>query len=811
MGNDPTDFDADTTRSSDFPAFAAASDPPRLLKDRYLVGYELGRGGFAVTYLAIDQQVANRNVVVKILHGHRVGQPWAMKKFRDEMEALARIDHPGVVAVIDYGELAGKRPFIVMQYLHGSTLRKLLPKSGLPFEQIADIIQQTGRALTAAHKAGILHRDLKPENIMVQSRAEGADQIRLIDFGVASILDHAGVDSTTNIFGTWNYMAPEQLDGKSSEASDIYQMGVLAYEMVTGAPPIRANTPREFMDLMKQGVTVPPRDLRPELPPAADRIIMRALASQPNDRYPRAQEFGDDLARELVTGWISESTSGAASLPTRTIFAKRKSRFPLNRILALIALLVLIALGIAAWRWPRPNSAGSVAILPFQNRTGDADAAYLSTGITDSLIDDLSHIPTLHVTARGAVQRFDTPKVDALAAARALHVDRVVDGSISSRGNELRIEAELIDVRSGERLWGKTYTHEVSSMAGDVERISTELTDQLRLKLSGSLKDRLARQYRTNPESYQSYLKGRFHLNLRSGPDFKLAIDFFNRSIDANPDFAPAYAGLAYAYGLLASFGAEIGAPVPALSLEKSRSAAQHALDLDGTLDEAYTTLAAVEMQADFDWRGAEDNLRRSIALNPASAETHEQLALVMTALGRFDDSLTEVNTAQQLEPDSIGVRMAKCLILYQARRFDESLAESHKLPESEDNVALDGVAMNYWMKNMPKEAMAAIDRLPPSAPLRKPLMAAGFAKLNEMDKANGLLESGPQVDPYYFGLAYHAMGRDDVAMDRLELAYRQREFAVCFIGVDPLLDPLRSQPRFKILLANTNLSSANP
>ncbi len=217
-----------------------------LLKGRYLLGPELGRGGFAITYLAADLEVASRKVVVKVLNERRSGDSWSVKKFTSEMEALARIDHPNVVGVIDFGQSADGKPFLVMQYIPGRSLREMIPREGLPLAQVAQIIRQTGRALTAAHEAGVCHRDVKPENVMIPETADGDAQIKLIDFGLARVQTGEGDSQSSSVAGTHTYMAPEQFEGKSSVASDIYQMGVLAYELVTGIVPFRASSSRRF-------------------------------------------------------------------------------------------------------------------------------------------------------------------------------------------------------------------------------------------------------------------------------------------------------------------------------------------------------------------------------------------------------------------------------------------------------------------------------------------------------------------------------------------------------------------------------------
>jgi formylglycine-generating enzyme required for sulfatase activity/serine/threonine protein kinase len=273
-----------------------------LVKDRYLVQKKLGQGGFAVTYLASDTHLDSRPVVIKILLEHRSDDAWVLKKFRQEAQALARLDHPGIVAALDWGELPDGKPFLVMQFVKGVTLRQEITLRGMPLERAAHIVRQLGQALTAAHECGICHRDVKPENIMLQSFGEFEEQAKLLDFGIASVRDPVAPTSggSTTISGSLGYMAPEQFEGKSSPSSDVYALGVVAYEMVTGRQPFNADSLAQLVALQLQGVKIKPQDLRPSLPKAAQECILKALSRDPEGRYGRARDFGEALARALA-------------------------------------------------------------------------------------------------------------------------------------------------------------------------------------------------------------------------------------------------------------------------------------------------------------------------------------------------------------------------------------------------------------------------------------------------------------------------------------------------------------------------------
>lgn len=302
---------------------AAASLVGSTLNDRYLIERELKRGGFGIVYLAHDKQLHSRPVVVKVLLEDAYESEYVVQKFRQEMEALSRIDHPGVVGIIDSGELADGKPFIVMQYVDGSTLRSVMKSEGMVLERSADIIRQIGRALTAAHEKGIFHRDLKPENVMLQDLGHGEEQVKVIDFGIAKIKDSVVAPSTaTNVSaGTVSYMAPEQLSGRPvSAATDVYALAEIAYEMLTGRKPFNPETNFELLEMQRAGVRIKPSDLRPSLSTAADELILKAMSFEPSQRPTKARDFGDELARALNANLETvehRQTTNREALPTQ--------------------------------------------------------------------------------------------------------------------------------------------------------------------------------------------------------------------------------------------------------------------------------------------------------------------------------------------------------------------------------------------------------------------------------------------------------------------------------------------------------------
>ena len=783
---------------------------PVLLKNRYLLGPELGRGGFGVTYLARDKDVGGRKVVVKVLNEARSRSDWHWKKFRGEMEALSRIDHPNVVGVIDYWESTDRQQFLVLQFVPGETLRRLIRGEPIPLPVIAQIVRQIGCALTAAHDAGVIHRDVKPENIMLRTSTDAGYQVRLIDFGISAIRASDAIPSTAKLCGTFSYMAPEQFEGKSSVASDIYQMGIVAYELSTRIVPFRAADPAGVARQQKEGLKIGPRQLREELSERAEAAILKALSIDPADRFHSAKEFGDAVASALEEGvlapasWVNRQPRGP-----RAVFGPRAA--------IVVALILLLSLG--AWEYFRfaPKLAASdlIAVLPFENRTGDSDLAYLTDGITESLIGDLSRIPAVRVSALGSVLKYQGQRADVRVAGRELAAGRVIAGSISWRDGALFVDTELIDVPTGARLWGNAYSADVSTISEVLERFSSEVTDQLRLKLSGSLRDRLRRQYAVGSHSYEKYLKARHHIVKRTAADFEQALQYFEEVLATDPDYAPARAGLANTYARMAVYGPYGGGLESREGFERARQAARRALQLDGTLAEAYAARALVETYADYNWAAAESDYRRAIELNPNFGEAHEDYAFELAATGRSQGAIREIHLAEELEPDDNRFRAAHAVILYVARQYDESLRiyfDIAKTPEAAARVA-NVMIWNYWMKNNPDEALRILDRVPGTLPeVRTPLLVATLCRMGKMDQATLLHDRyylhGGKPLWYDLAAADMNMGRLVDAIRDLEKAYEERMGDAIWTGTDPKFDVLRSKPRFRQLLARMKLGS---
>jgi len=816
-------FEAPSPGLQPMPAFSAGD----VLCDRFQIVRFIARGGMGEVYEAYDSGLREA-VALKTVRASAASEQTS-NAFRREVRRARAITSHHVCRVHDLfmHQTEPSEPpvlFLSMRLLNGETLAARIQRGGkLSPGQALPLLGDIAEGIDAAHHEHIVHGDLKSGNVMLTPDTDGQVSACITDFGLARRIAHAAQETDTVTEdaphgGTPAWMAPEQVEGRPpGPEADIYAIGLIAYEMVTGRLPFDGETPEEIALRRLTESPQPARRFTPQLASGWEDALTRCLDRNPAKRFPTATSFVEAIAsgRGPVDA-LAGALKGADKIPG--INESRPATKPppapfVTRLPLWIGAVTLaaIALFIAYRSMPVTQT---VAVLPFQNRGGDPEMAYISDGVTSALISDLSRIPPLHVIGHAAVIRYENGRQDALTAGRELHANRIIVGSVTRLGNVLRIEAEMIDVVSGTRLWGRTYTRAVSSLSNTLEEFSTEIIDQLRLKLAGSLKDRLKRQYATGSESYQEYLKGRFYLNKRPQA-FAAATEHFEKAVAIDPGYAPAYAGMAEVYDMMAFYGLARGGTTPSVALERSRTAAQRALELDSTLAQAYNSLGWVEAQGEYRWEDAERNFLRSIELDPNSEDAHQYYAIELTALGRFDEALREIKKAEDLTPGLELTRAAHGVILMHARRYDQSLAIFSPITGSikESGTQAYMLSRNYWAQSRPVDALAALEHLPAgvSPDLRIPLLAVAYARAGQGEKAKALLDGyvvRPTIDSwYYLGLAHLALGLHADAIEDLKKAYDVRSAAIMFLAVDPLMDELRADREFNALLALINLA----
>ena len=803
----------------------------------YKVISPLGSGGMGEVYLAEDTRL-HRKVALKILPADLASDRSRMRRFHQESMAAAGLNHPHIAHVYEIGQ-AGEVHFIAMEYIDGNTLRQRI-NQGMKLAEILEIAGQASSALVAAHGAGIIHRDIKPENIMV--RRDG--YITLLDFGLAKLSEPKGMttdpDAPTKalinttagtVIGTANYMSPEQAKGTElDQRTDLWSLGVVLYEMVTGQVPFRGETSAESLSLILQKEPSPLTRFAHEVPAELERIVTKALTKDREERYQTAKDMLIDLrnlkrklevdaeiertvAPELrqsastSSGQSALTASGVSASSTTASFVSRLQQHKLFATITLVVLVVAIV-GLSLYLHARETELRieSIAILPFINQNNDPNTEYLSDGIPESIINSLSQLPKLKVMSRNSVFHYKGKDVDAQAIAKELNVQAVLTGRVTQHGDGLSINVELINAQDNTEMWGQQYNRKLADVFAVQEEIAKEISEKLRLKLTSTEQKQLAKRPTENLKAFQYYIQGRSYLQRSTREDQFTAIRYFESALAEDHNYALAYAGLGDAYAALGNRGHI----APIEGRRKAEEAARKALALDENLAEAHATLGftqTVFTPSNFSMGDLE--LRRAIELSPSFAGAHYYLGISLTRQGRLDESLEVLLKARELDPlSSIIARTAvqpyylkrdygralgllrqanelgpafstswEIGVYIQNRLFDEALAELGKAKQErkDDPLLIFDTGMVYAAQGKRAEALQIIKELEgiSGASLSQAhWIAKIYAVLNEKELSFSWLERG---------LAAGAIGP--------------------FYKDEPVWDPLRKDPRFADLL----------
>lgn len=758
----------------------------------YRVLRKLGAGGMGEVYLAEDVRL-RREVALKFLSAASSGDPERGAKFLKEARAASVLRSPHIAAIYDIGEYEGAL-FIVMEYVEGELLSQRIERGPLPIDQAIDLGIQAADALGEAHAHGIVHCDVKSSNMIVSSRG----LLKVLDFGisVASPPIYLGdTDSTeplgsnegaTGVFGTVSYMSPEQaLGGQIDHRSDIFSLGVVLYEMLTGTLPFKGTSPASTIDRILHHQPVVIARLNDAVSAELERIVLKCLQKERERRYQSMAELKTDLLN--LQG---DSDSG-----------------------------VTVPLAARTQRISRPRKAiDSIAILPFHNDSGDPTLEYLSDGITESIINNISQLPRLKVMASSTVFRYkarglDPGSIDPRNVGKELSVRAVLTGRVQQRVERLVVKAELVDTVDGSQLWGDQYHRDLDDIFAIEEEIAREISEKLRLKLSKKQKSLLSRRHTRNTQAYQHYLKGRYYWNKRTEEGLKKGIEEFHQAITVDPNYALAYAGLADSYMILSGYGSMM----PEEVFPTAKAAAMKALRLDDTLAEAHTSLAAIRAWYEWDWEGAERRFNRAIELNPSYATAHLWYALTLAGRQRLDEALTWIRRAEELDPLSVIINLNVARILYFARRYDEAVEQCMKVVEMQPGFALTHRRLGqvYAQQAVFDRAFAEFEKalaIEPGDSETMSALAFTCCLAGDRARAEAILaqveEMSKQtfVSPYSLARIHTGLGNKDLALEWLNETYRQQHGIIAYLLVEPVFESLQGDPRFDLLLRQIGL-----
>jgi serine/threonine-protein kinase len=798
------------------------SPAPQLI-GRELANYRivslLGRGGMGEVYLAEDKRL-HRKVALKMLPAQFTNDVERVRRFEREASAASATNHPNIITIHEIGQSSIEEDgahFIVTEFIDGQTLRQRMQAAKLSLNEVVDVAIQIAQALEAAHSAGIIHRDIKPENVMV--RRDGL--VKVLDFGLAKLTEQqqpipgkGGIDSEAatlakvstdpgTVMGTASYMSPEQARGLKVDArTDIFSLGVALYEMIAGSPPFDGVNALDVIGAILQKEPAPISQIAAEAPIELESIVGKALRKDREERYQSARELLIDLKD------FKGEQAMAAKLESSGQTIRKQVEQPKPVVFIALLILISLAVGVGLYLYRQKSEApiDSIAVLPFTNQNRDEETEYLADGLTESIINNLTQLQELRVIARNSAFRYKGKENDPISAGQALGVRAVVVGRVLQRGENLIVSADLVDVRENKQIWGQQYNRKLADLFAVQGEMAKEISENLRLKLTGAEQQQLAKHPTENLKAFRYYTLGRQYQQRRTREDLRLAIRYYEQAIDEDRNYALAYTGLADAYGNLGTRSYI----APSEGRRKQEEAARKALALDENLAEAHVAIGYSHIQfAPYNFALADRELWRAIELSPSLAFAHQALGSSLARQGRLDESLVEYLKAREIDPLSSNIARLVVNDYYLKRDYAQAIAELRKANQLGPPFTSSWEVGVYIHNRLFGEALLALENAKgerKSDPILIYSTGAVYAAMGRRAEAIQVIKeleamSGSSLDQaQWIAKIYAALNEKDLALSWLERGLAARAIGA-LLKDDPVYDAIRSDARFGDLL----------
>jgi serine/threonine protein kinase/Tfp pilus assembly protein PilF len=734
----------------------------------YKILEKLGEGGMGVVYKAQDTKL-KRTVALKFLSPQAVGTEEDKIRFIHEAQSAAALNHPNICTVYEIDENED-RSFIAMECIEGESLKAKIKSSTLPLDEAVRIAVEIAEGLQEAHSKGVIHRDIKSGNIMLTATG----RVKVMDFGLAKSSGRTQLTQTGTTVGTVAYMSPEQGRGEPVDhLSDIWSLGIVLYEMITGELPFTADYDQATIYRIINEEPSSIRSRRSDVPKELERIIEKALKKDVSERYQGAEDLKKDLQLLANTASLSSTKSDMTD----------KQDTP------------------------------SIAVLPFRDMSSQRDQEYFCEGIAEELINALVKLKGLRVAARTSTFQFKDRDSNIKTVGEQLEVTTVLAGSIRKAGDRLRITAQLINVEDGFHIWSEKYDRDLDDIFAIQDEISLAIVDNLKVRLLGEERSALVKRHTVDQEAHNMYLKGLYFWNRRLEGGMKSAMEHFHQAMEKDPDYALAHVGVADTYNLTGFFGYS----PPNETFPRAKAAAQRALEIDNSLGEAHASLGWAAMCFDWDWSAAEREFKQAIQLNPAYATAHEWYAVYLFAMGRFEEGMREALQARELDPLSLMINTVVGIAYLFAHRYDESIEHLNKALEMDPNFLLANTYIVLALAETGRydEAIDIMRRVEPLAAEHAYTLGefgGVYAMAGQRDEAQRILDQLDElareryVSPVHRVKGLVGLGETDKMIDCMEAAIKERNPEVIFSKTDPFFDRLHSDKRYQALLRKIGL-----